>query len=77
MSNVWGQILQGYERTARPDTSIKVKDTTKVCTKCGEKKDRSEFYARPTRGVDVVTGSCKACLIKASTERNIKKREKK
>jgi len=36
---------------------------TKVCTKCGELKNISEFYTHPT-GADGFTARCKECLRK-------------
>ena len=41
--------------------------TSKVCTKCGERKKPSEFYASKSC-VDGKRGDCKKCHIKVAIE---------
>ncbi len=74
--SVWGQILDAYVRTTPVCTGIVVATDTKVCTRCGERKKKSEFYPRPTRGPEEVTSACRRCLLdaNASTKRNHRKK---
>lgn len=49
--------------------------TTKICRKCQQEKETSEFY-RKTKNEDVVRGVCKICINKQNTLYSQKNKEK-